>query len=75
MYDMNVSSYQLMSDQKFFKTFEAVQLYFIEFKITFHFLALKLRSRTSVVQVSAALCVSLCIWILAVCGVSAGGGT
>ena len=56
--------------------FEGVELFFIaEFKMTFRFLALKIRSRTYVVQVNAALHVSLCIWILTICRFGAGGGT
>jgi len=42
--------------------------------MTFHFLALKIRSRTSVVQVDTAVHASLCMWILTICRVGAGGG-
>jgi hypothetical protein len=65
-----------VNEQKVFKTFQTVDLYFTaEFRMTFHFLALKIRSRTSVVQVNtAALHASLCIWILTICRVGAGGG-
>jgi hypothetical protein len=61
MCDTNVSSFQLfnINEEKVFKKFETVDLYFMaEFKMTFHFLALQIRSRTTAVQVSTVLHVS-----------------
>jgi hypothetical protein len=42
--------------------------------MTVHFLALEIRDKTVAIQVNIVLHASLCIWLLAICRVGAGGG-